>query len=119
MRISYIVVFPLGITMATPSLAGAAFLVCVMPNYDGKIYNRRYEFTIDEDAREVSMFAPDTGYSETLKAIFTPDQVAFENDIFGWAINRREGLKISRLLKWINITDYGQCTRQPMPKKAF
>jgi len=76
------------------------------------------QFTADEQEATVSLFVPTTGYSNTMRGTFTPDQVVFRDTQLAYKLSRTN-LEMTRTIILINSPEHGQCKVQPTPERAF
>ncbi|MET4593970.1 MULTISPECIES: hypothetical protein [unclassified Sphingomonas] len=65
----------LATSIAVPAVAQPVYLACSMTQPDGSVFQTNVQ--MNEDAGTVSYAFPDQGRAYTVKAIFTPTEVAF------------------------------------------
>lgn len=99
-----------GAASAAPIYLSCTFMADGNPNV--------IDFTADEASGKVSILTRHSGFSRTADATFTPDRVVVNESRVRWEISRVD-LTVASTIKAISSTDYGKCTLQETPKRAF
>ncbi|KRA84182.1 hypothetical protein [Altererythrobacter sp. Root672] len=98
--------------VSSPAFAAPTYLDCRFP---GAV---PIKITADEATGKATVFVPSTGFTETLTAAFTPDEVIFANNMLDYKISRTD-LSIDRTVRLLKKTDRGQCKVVEAPPRAF